>query len=211
MYTNLTGPARAMPLRGIIAFSRPERREWIETNGRGLMSTAGKVLIVLVMLSAIVCLIMAGGIVQLNANGNKRLEELATQLAKTREDLDSAKRDIISVRDQTTQTQEKIDRDIGALNAQINDLERTRSQVVDMVARVTYEKGTVDSTIEGAKTSIQNRNAEFDAEEKAMADLRRDVQSLKANNTQLMGRLQSLRDQFHKSHHNNVEMLGKPR
>ena len=78
-----------------------------------------------------------------------------------------------------------------------------------MLARVTYEKGTVDSTIEGAKTSIQNRNAEFDAEEKAMADLRRDVQSLKANNNQLMGRLQSLRDQFQKSYHNNVEMLGK--
>ena len=80
-----------------------------------------------------------------------------------------------------------------------------------MLARVTYEKGTVDSTIEGAKTSIQTRSAEFDAEEKAMADLRRDVQSLKANNNQLMGRLQSLRDQFQKSYHNNVEMLGKAR
>jgi chromosome segregation ATPase len=175
------------------------------------MSTAGKVLIVLVMLSAIVCLIMSAGIVQLNANGNERLEKLATELAKTREDVESAKRDIIAVRDQTTLAQETIDRDIGALNAQINDLERTRSQIVDMLARVTYEKGTVDSTIEGAKTSIQTRNVEFDAEEKAMADLRRNVQSLKANNNQLMGRLQSLRDQFQKSYHNNVEMLGKPR
>jgi len=76
---------------------------------------------------------------------------------------------------------------------------------------VQFDLGTVNATIEGAKTSLRNRNAEFDAEEKAMADLRREVQSLKSNNTQLMTRLQSLRDQFQGSYHQNVEMLGKSR
>ncbi len=37
-----------------------------------------------------------------------------------------------------------------------------------------------------------------------MDDLRRQVQSLKSNNTQLMDRLQSLRDQFQHSYHKNV-------
>ena len=44
-----------------------------------------------------------------------------------------------------------------------------------------------------------------------MADLRRDVQSLRSNNTQLMDRLQSLRDQFQDTYHKNVGMLGKRR
>ena len=63
----------------------------------------------------------------------------------------------------------------------------------------------------GPRTSIQNRTAEFDAEEKALADLRGRVQSLKANNSQLMGRLQSLRQQFQDTHHKNVGMVGKAR
>ena len=175
------------------------------------MSTAGKVLVVLVMLSAIICLILAGGITQLNANGNKRLDQLAADLAKTEEGLEAAQREIVSLRDQTTLVQEKIDGDIAVLRARQTDLERTRSQVADTLAHVQFDLGTVNATIEGAKTSLRNRNAEFDAEEKAMADLRREVQSLKSNNTQLMTRLQSLRDQFQGSYHQNVEMLGKSR
>jgi chromosome segregation ATPase len=175
------------------------------------MSTAGKVLVILVTLAAIACLFMAGGIAQLNQNGNKRLESLAAELTKAQEGIESAKREIVSLRDQTALIQEKIDGDLTVLRARQTDLERTRSQVADTLAHVQYDLSTVNATIEGAKTSLRNRNAEFDAEEKAMADLRREVQSLKSNNTQLMTRLQSLRDQFMGSYHQNIEMLGKGR
>ena len=72
-------------------------------------------------------------------------------------------------------------------------------------------KNAFMTTIAGARTSLENRNAEFDAERKGTDALRRDVQSLKANNAQLMARLYSLRTQFQKTYHANVEMLGKGR
>jgi chromosome segregation ATPase len=175
------------------------------------MSTAGKVLVVLVMLASIVCLILAGGIAQLNYNANQRLQRLADELAKTQEGIESTRREIAETRDTTTEAQEKIDRDITTLRSQQTDLERTRTQVVDTLERLKYDLGTVNATIEGARTSLQNRNVEFDAEQKAMEESRREVQSLKENNAQLMARLDSLRKRFQDTYHDNLERLGKRR
>jgi chromosome segregation ATPase len=173
------------------------------------MSTAGKVLVVLVMLAAIICLILAGGVAQLNYNGTKKLDDLGKELVKTQENLAKTRHEISDLRDQTTLVQEKIDRDVTALRVQQNDLERSHSQISYTLDRVKHELETVNSTIEGAKTSIENRKNEFDAEEKAMDELRRQVLSLKSNNTQLMDRLKTLRDQFQNSYHENVGMLSK--
>jgi chromosome segregation ATPase len=173
------------------------------------MSTAGKVLVVIIMLSAILCLIMAGGVAQLTYNGTKKLDDLGKELVKTQENVQKTRHEISDLRDQTSLVQGKIDRDITALRVQQNDLERTHSQVSYTLDRVRHELETVNSTIDGAKTSIENRKNEFDAEEKAMDELRRQVQSLKSTNTQLMDRLKTLRDQFQHSYHDNVGLLSK--
>jgi chromosome segregation ATPase len=175
------------------------------------MSTAGKVLVVLIMLTAVACLILAGGVAQLNFNANQKLEQLAVELEKTQAAIESTKRDIASYRDQTTIAQEKIDREIAALNSQQTDLERTRTQISDTLLRLQYDLKTVNSTIADAKDNLQYRITKFDSEQKALADLRRDVQSLRSNNTQLVARLQSLRDQFQTTHRNNSDMIGKGR
>ena len=173
------------------------------------MSTAGKVLVVLIMLTAIACMILAGGVAQLNYNANQKLQQLTDDLEKTEAAIETTKLDIASYRDQTTVAQEKIDRQIAALRSQQTDLERTRSQISDTLSRLQYDLASVNDVIARSKDSLQHRVNEFDAEQKAMADLRRDVQSLRSNNNQLMGRLKSLRDDFQKTYHNNVEMLGK--
>jgi chromosome segregation ATPase len=175
------------------------------------MSTAGKVLVVLIMLTAIACLILAGGVAQVNFNANQKLQQLTLELEKTQAAIESTKLDIVNYRDQTTITQEKIDREIAALQSQQTDLERTRTQISDTLSRLQYDLGIVNSTIAAAKDSLQNRVTEFDSEQKALADLRRDVQSLRSNNTQLVGRLQSLRDQFRETHRKNSEWIGKRR
>jgi peptidoglycan hydrolase CwlO-like protein len=173
------------------------------------MSTAGKVLVVLVMLASIACLILAGGVAQLNANANKRLLDLSNELAKAREDIEAARREAMATRDETTETQERIDRQVATLRARQNDLERSRSQIVENLTRLQYDLGTVNATIDGANTSKTSHGAEFEADDRALAELRGRVQALKDNNAQLMDRLKSLRQQFQDTYHKNVEMLGK--
>jgi chromosome segregation ATPase len=174
------------------------------------MSTAGKVLVVLVMLASIACLMLAGGVAQLNANANQRLKGLSDDLAKAKEGIAAARLEAMALRDETSETQERIDREVTALGARQTDLERTRTQITNDLARLQYDLGTVNATIEGARTSIQNRAAEFEVDEKELANLRDRVRSLKETNGQLMGQLQSLRQQFHDTHRKNVEIIGKP-
>ena len=63
------------------------------------MSTAGKVLVVFVMLFAVAWMLLAGGVAQLNRNGNQALQKLSDDLEKAQEDLKTAKHDVIVLAD----------------------------------------------------------------------------------------------------------------
>ena len=51
------------------------------------MSTAGKVLVVVIMLASLVWIILTAGVTQLNRNGNKALIDLTQKVAKLQEDV----------------------------------------------------------------------------------------------------------------------------
>ncbi len=173
------------------------------------MSTAGKVLVVFVMLTALVWMILAGGVAQLNRNGNQALQKLSDDMEKMQEDLRTAKHDILDLRTQTALTQENVDRDIVVLRSRQTDLENARSQIVENLSRLNYQLATVEDVIKNGRATLASRIAEHQEEEKAMDGLRTEVRELIADNDQLMGRLKSLREKFQTTHHNNVEMLGK--
>jgi chromosome segregation ATPase len=173
------------------------------------MSTAGKVLTVLIILAAMGWLILAGGVAQLDRNGNEALEKLEAALKQARADLAETQREIAQVHDQTSSDQEALDHQITTFRAQIADLEKGRSEILETLARLKYQKEIVDNTINAAKTQLQHRNDEHQAEEKAMSELRNEVQGLKAQNGQLMAQLHTLRGQFQKTHHANLELLQK--
>jgi chromosome segregation ATPase len=173
------------------------------------MSTAGKVLVVLVMLTTVVWIILAAGVAQLNTNGNKALHDLSEQVAKLQVDLKQNQDDIASFRDETSSIQEKVDRDRTVLEARLARIEKDRSEIVDTLERTRYELTSVQDTIKSAQTAINSRTAERQAEEKALAAARAEVQSLMADTTQLASRLKGLRDTFKSTYMNDVELIGK--
>src|ERR1700722_11428845 len=80
--------------------------------GRGSMSTAGKVLVVLVLLTSVAWIVLASGVAQLNTNGNTRLHDLAEQIEKLQTGFKQTHDEIVSLRDQTSSIQEDVDRQI---------------------------------------------------------------------------------------------------
>jgi len=173
------------------------------------MSTAGKVLVVFVMLTALVWMLLAGGVAQLNRNGNQALQKLSDDLEKVQDGLEKAKVEIGDVLTQTTQTQENIDREITVLRSRQSDLENKRSQILENLSRLQYQLTTVEDNIKYGQATLASRVAEHQEEEKAMANLRTEVQELIADNSQLMDRLKSLREHFRSTHNANIEMLNK--
>ena len=103
------------------------------------MSTAGKVLIVLVMLLTFVWIVLAAGVSRLNTNANTQAPRADRTRSKScRVRSRRAQDEIVSVLTQTSQTQEKIDREFALLRAKQSDLERAKSKIADTLAGVKY-------------------------------------------------------------------------
>jgi chromosome segregation ATPase len=173
------------------------------------MSTAGKVLIVLVLLTSLVWLVLASGVAQLNTNGNTRLHELTVQIDKLQTDFKQTQDEIVAVRDQTSTIQENVDRQITVLRARQSDLEKARSKIIEYMTRVQYQLATVKDTIEKAKTTLQHRIEEQASEQQALVQAKSEVEDLKAKNGELLSQLSTLRQNFETVYRSNIESLGK--
>ena len=175
------------------------------------MSTAGKVLSVLVMLMSLVWMILSAGVAQLNTNGNQKLHDLADQVAKLEDDVEKAKSDIDSLKNSASSVQESLDHEITVLHARQSDHEKDRSQIRESLSRWQYELTTVQETIERAKSALQHRNDEHQAGEQLLAKSKSDVKELMDRSGELMNQLLALRKDFQSTYHSNVESLGKTR
>jgi chromosome segregation ATPase len=173
------------------------------------MSTAGKVLIVLVLLTSLVWLVLASGVAQLNTNGNTRLHELTVQIDKLQTDFKQSQDEIVAVRDQTSTIQENVDRQITVLRARQSDLEKARSKIIEYMTRVQYQLATVKDTIEKAKTTLQHRIEEQASEQQALVQAKSEVEDLKGKNGELLSQLSTLRQNFETVYRSNIESLGK--
>jgi chromosome segregation ATPase len=173
------------------------------------MSTAGKVLIVLFLLTSLIWIVLASDVSKYNTNGNTKLHELTVQVEKLESELDQTQHDIATLLDQTAQTQEEVDREFTLLRARQTDVEKARSQIQETLSRAQYELATLQETVRNAQSTLEHRNVEQQEETKALARARSDVQTLIADSGQLMDRLTTLRKDFQTTYQASVEMLGK--
>jgi chromosome segregation ATPase len=164
------------------------------------MSTAGKVLVVLVMLASLVWMLLTAGVTQLNRNGNQALIVLTEKVAKLQRDLKNTQDEIVRVKDQTNVLQEQMDRELAVINARQNDVQRLASNISERLA-------TVQQTVQNAEQGRTERAAEVVADQKALDAARAEVKSLKAADEQLRARLASLRDEFRKTLNSSVNIL----
>jgi len=173
------------------------------------MSTAGKVLTVLFLLVSLIWLVLTAGVAQLNTNGNTKLHELTVEVEKLGAKLEETQHDIVSLLDQTSQTQEQMDRDFTLLRTAQSEIEKSRSQILETLLRLQYQLATVEETIKSAQTALEHRTTEQQEETKALADAKSEVQTLMDDSAKLMARLTTLRKDFQTTYHANIEMLGK--
>ena len=149
------------------------------------MSTAGKVLVVLVMLSSLVWITLSAGVSQLNTNGNKKLHELSEQVSKLQIDVKQAENDIVSLHDQTTSVQEDLDREEAVLRSRQSDTEKARSQIRENLSRNKYQLDIVKETIDKAKAALEHRIEEQKHDDEALAKARSEVKDLTAKSNEL--------------------------
>jgi chromosome segregation ATPase len=175
------------------------------------MSTAGKVLVVLILLASLAWIVLAAGVDQLSRNGNAALAKAAADLAKAEEDLAQSRFDMVHFKDQTTVLQESGDQRLAVLLSRQADAERASSSIKDTLNSLQYQFETVQETTKSAEQDLQERLAEKEQETKAVADARAEVEGLIAKDAELTARLKKLREDFQKTFANNVEMVASSR
>lgn len=173
------------------------------------MSNAGKVLVGLIILASLAWVGVAAGVAQLNRNGNAALAKLANEYESAQQGLAQAQADITRIKDETTVFQEGVDAQLGAIRAHLYDVEGRNSVLTELVNRLQYQLETVETTVKDGERLRDQRVAEKQDEQKALADAQDNVEALKAESAKLTDRLESLREEFKKTFEANVDMVAK--
>lgn len=171
------------------------------------MSTAGKVLSVLVTLMAVVWILLAATVTQLNRNGTKAVETLQSQVAKLDASVTATEREVQQLKDQAHARQRVTQNELTVLQARQADTEKKRSIQLETTTRVRLQFTDAETMIKSADVDRKHREEEKEAEIKALADARSSVETLKSENAQLLARLTSMRTKFKATLKENKSMV----
>ena len=168
------------------------------------MSTAGKVLSVLILLATIAWIVLGAGVAQLNRNGNAALAKLQAELDKAEQGLRQAEVALVKLKDDTSQFQENVDTQLAVMRAKTTAVEAANSRFKGILANMQEQLATVEKTVAGAQHDLQIRQAEKEQETKLLADARAEVVRLIGVDEELTGRLASLRQEFKDKYEENL-------
>src|SRR5271166_5600567 len=166
------------------------------------MSTAGKVLVVLVMLASSAWPILTAGVTQLNRNGNKALIDLADKVTKLEDDLKTTQDEIVKVKDETILVQKQMVRDLAVTRSRQTKMEPVK-HLQEILSRVQYQLATLQETIKNAEQPA----AEKVAEQKTLDAAKAEVETLKVQNSERVNRLTSLRNELKTTLKASLDML----
>ena len=173
------------------------------------MSTTGKVLSVLAVLLALVWTVLTSAVAELNRNGTKAFEDLQGKYSKIAEDLKVAEHDFQTFQDKINEEQIETDNDLAVLRGQQAELEKARSQVLEITSRLNLDLELLAVTIKQATVDRDFRATEKVAEIKAKADAEAEVEKLKSENADSLARLTELRETFKSALEANKSMVEK--
>ena len=173
------------------------------------MSTPGKVLVVLVMLTSLVWVVMAASVAQINNTGSKKLADLNTQVNQLQTDVVQAQRDLHALKDQISQTQVEMGYDLATVRARQAALEKVRSDTLEMASRVKLQLADYEASIQTAQTARDQREAEKKAEIDAKAKAEAEVAGLAKEHSRLTEQLTKLTNQFRTTLESNKRLVDR--
>src|ERR1700730_8486843 len=115
----LRRPERERPRAGRNRIDDKRTRHPTAPGGRIAMSTAGKVLSVIVTLMAIIWVVLSAGVAQLNRNWAQRLDEDKKAIEKLEGDVLANESAVVTTRDQASQEQSVAENELAVRESEI--------------------------------------------------------------------------------------------
>jgi chromosome segregation ATPase len=160
------------------------------------MSTAGKVLVVIVTLVSVVWVLLIAMVADLNRNWGAELQNQKEAHAKAEKDHAAVVAGFAKLKSDVDQEQFQTNKDVTALHAQVSGEERALTTVQEALARVTLQVASVEAQAKTAEAEKAQRQKELDDTKTKLAELRQTVQTLKADYEAGLAELDQLRGEF---------------
>jgi chromosome segregation ATPase len=171
------------------------------------MSTAGKVLSVLVTLALLGWIFLASLVADLNANWGRQLKTLQTQVTEAETKIDANIEQTTVLRHQTATELFDKDQDILVLRTKLSKLEKDEAALKETLSRYEIQKGTVEAGIESAKARVEYRTQERANTAEELSKAQMEVAVLQADTDKLFNRLDELQKQFTQIINSNRSLL----
>ena len=173
------------------------------------MSTAGKVLTVLVLLVMVVWLVMMSAVTQLNVNWEQKIAKQQTDLDNLTAEAAKANSSILSLTEQARSEQDATDRELRVVLEKIAATERRQSSTTEDLTRLKFQVADYLAAVERAKTNLATREAEKAKDIDDLAKKRDEIAKAQATNAELRTQLAQLQDEFKRLLAENTANLDK--
>jgi chromosome segregation ATPase len=173
------------------------------------MSTAGKVLTVLILLVMVAWLVMMSAVTQLNVNHAQKIQKQQKDLEKVTEDAEKATKSFLDLTEQARVVQDAADRELRVRLGRISAGERRQSSTIEDLTRLKFQVADYTAAVEKAQKNLATREAEKAKGEEDVAKKKDEIAKAQAENAELKTQLAQLQDEFKRLLSENAEALGK--
>jgi hypothetical protein len=162
------------------------------------MSTAGKVLTVLSMLTMAIWLVLMSMVTQLNVNHGQKIQKQQAEFEKITVDAEKANTDYLEVTEKARREQDLTDDEVRLKLADIAVRERRLSTTIEALTRLKFDVADYEIAATKAKTNLDNREAEKVKGEEDKAKKLDEIAKSQALNAELKAQLAQLQEDFKK-------------
>ncbi len=173
------------------------------------MSTAGKVLVVLVLLVAPVWIVMVSTVAELNKNAGAQLAGLEKNVETLETEVATLKKNVVSLKDQIALEQEAMNQQLAATRAQQSDLQHARSEWIEIASRERFQVAAMQEAAKRAEATRDLRAAEKVQETAAKQAAEAEVEKLQQEHAQLTEQLDKLRGEFKATLDGNRKLMAR--
>ena len=160
------------------------------------MSTAGKVLTVLVLLVTLVWVVMLSAVTQLNVNWEQKIAAQQKNLDDLTKEAAQARDSILALTEEARAEQDATDRDLRVVLEKIAATEGRQSSTTEYLTRLKAQVADYLAAVERARTNLATREAEKAKNLDDLAKKRDEIAKAQATNAELRTQLAQLQDEF---------------
>lgn len=175
------------------------------------MSTAGKVLVGVVMLALIAWIVLFSLVYELNTNWGKELDRLTAQVQKLDQDAKDQAIALENTLAELSREQIQRDTDVEVLRGLLSDAEKIATQNQEATERVRLQVAGLETAQRDAVERVQHRVEQKAQTQKELATAEATVKTLQGQVQGQLQELSTLRDNFLQTMEENRTMIERMR